>query len=150
MRRTILDAELTIFCTPRPLVETSHLLESSHLYQLAQVGYKEARLLVFVLKQTALKTMIAPGFLLAIPLSRIEVCSLLFEHFECPLKPARVGRLSVQIVLRRQIGPSGNPSHEESIFSLLPLVFEVPNPLEVMSLPQKKYEPFVWDDSPSG
>ena len=37
--------------------------------------------------------MIATGFLLAISLSRMDVCSLLFEHFACPLKPA-VGRLS--------------------------------------------------------
>ena len=88
MRRSMLDAKLTNFCTPRPLVETSHPLESSHLYQLAQVGYKEARLLVFILKQTGSKSMIAPGFMLAIPLSRIKVCFLLFRHFACPLKPA--------------------------------------------------------------
>ena len=149
MRRIILDAELTTFRTPRPLDVTSHPLESSHLYQLAQVGYKEARLPVFVLKPTASKSMIESGFLLAIPLSRKDVCSLLFEHFACPLKPA-VGRLSVQIVLRRQIAPSDNPWHEESIFSFLSLVFEVPNPMEVTSLPQKKCSPMVWDDSPSG
>ena len=106
MRRCILDTVLINVRRPHPLVVTS--LESSHLYQLAQVGYKEARLLVFVLKQTASKRMIAPGLLLAIPLSRIDVYSLLFEHFTCPLKPA-VGRLSVQIVLRRQIALSDNP-----------------------------------------
>ena len=95
MRRSILDTELTNFRTPNPLVVTSHPLESSHLYQLAQVGYKEAHLPVFALKQTASKSMIAPGFLLAIPLSRIDVCSLLFEHFACPLKlAAGVGFLS--------------------------------------------------------
>lgn len=49
MRRNILDAELTTFLTLRPLVVTSHPLESSHLYQLAQASYKEARLPVFVL-----------------------------------------------------------------------------------------------------
>ena len=108
MRRNILDAELTTFRTLRQLVVTSHPLDSSHLYQLAQAGYKEAHLPVFVLKQTASKSMIGPGFLSAIPLSRIDFCSLLFEHFACPLKPA-VGRLYVQIVLRRQITPSDNP-----------------------------------------
>ena len=92
MRRSILDTELTTFRTPNLLVVTSHPLESSHLCQLEQAGYKEARLLVFVLKQTASKSMIAPGFLLAIPLSRIDVCSLLFDHFACPLKPGVRGK----------------------------------------------------------
>ena len=96
-----MDAELTNFRTPHQLVVTSHHLESSNLYQLNLVGFK-------VLKRAASKSMTAPGFLLAIPLSRIDVFSLLLEHVACPLKPS-VGRLSVQIVLRRQIAPSDNP-----------------------------------------
>ena len=66
MRRNILDAKLTTFRTLRPLVVTSHPLESFHLYQLGQAGYKEAHLPVFVLKQTASKSTIGPGFLSAI------------------------------------------------------------------------------------
>ena len=110
------------------------------IYQLNLVGFK-------VLKRTASKSMIAPGFLLAIPFSRIDVFFLLLEHVACPLKPS-VGRLSVQIVLRRQIVPSDNPWHEESVFSLLTLVFEVPNPLDVI-FPSLFLSPFPSRDGGS-